>query len=376
MQDAAGQLVLKWTRLNAGEDIDVVSDCTRLTLDTTGLCTMGYRFNSFYRESLHPFNMSLDRVLMALQQGGPGQPPLPVQVAYPSPQLREDLTAMNLLVDALIQQRRAAGQEADTKYDLLDYLLTEVDHHTGECVDDPAIRCQLMTFLIAGHETTSSLLSFAIYFLLKHPTVLTNAYNEVDQVLGCDFTVTPTLAQVYKLTYVSKILKESLRLWPPVVLMARHSHADTVVGGKYRIDRGDYLGILVPMLHRDTAVWGERAEEFDPEHFNLGAEQAQPANAFRPFGTGQRACIGRQFALLEAALALGMILQRFELIDHAHYQLHLQQGGTVTPDHFTLRVSPRIQRARHVSWPHTDAYRQRGETPSALPFGLHHDTPS
>lgn len=366
MCDLAEQLVLKWARLNADDDIDVVSDMTRLTLDTIGLCGFGYRFNSFYRQDIHPFIASLNRVLTTLQAANPGTRLFDVHIEHPSQQLQDDLAAMNALVDTLIQERKAAGPEAATRRDLLGYMLTGVDHQTGERLDDLNIRYQIMTFLIAGHETTSSLLSWALYFLTRQPEaeVLTRAYNEVDRVLGGDLGTMPTYEQVHALTYISQILKESLRQYPPLTVLTRYPYADTLLGGRYGIAKGDHILILVPMLHRDPAVWGAHPDDFDPGHFSPEAEQTLPPNAYKPFGTGQRACIGRQFALQEATLALGMILQRFELIDYADYQLQLKQMGAIKPYGFTIKVRPRTNRAVSAPVPTTNG-RQPIETATA-----------
>ncbi len=376
MTDLAEQLVLKWARLNADDTVDVVNDMTRLTLDTIGLCGFGYRFNSFYREGMHPFISSLTRVLIALQQAARGESLLNARIEHPSQQLQDDLTSMNALVDTLIRERKAAGSGAAARNDLLGYMLTGVDRQTGEGLDDLNIRFQIMTFLIAGHETTSSLLSFALYRLLQHPEVATRAYDEVDRVLGGDLALTPTHAQVRELTYVSQILQESLRLYPPVVRLTRYPYADTVLGSQYQVGKADQVAVLVPMLHRDPAVWGEHAEEFDPEHFSPQAEQARPANAFKPFGTGQRACIGRQFALQEATLTLGMILQRFELIDYAHYQLRLKEAGAIKPDKFTIKVRPRTQRATFAPTPQTNGHQALETAPAPTPTSMPATTPS
>jgi cytochrome P450 / NADPH-cytochrome P450 reductase len=369
MHDLAEQLVLKWARLNADDDVDVASDMTRLTLDTIGLCGFGYRFNSFYRQDMHPFIASLNRVLAALHAAGQGARLFDVRIETPSQQLQDDLSAMNALVDRLIQERKAAGPDAAARRDLLGYMLSGVDRQTGERLDDLNIRYQIMTFLIAGHETTSSLLSWTLYFLTRQPEALAHAYDEVDRVLGGDLDAQPTYEQVHDLTFVTQILKESLRLYPPLTILTRYPYADTLLGGHYQVAHDDRVLILVPALHRDPAVWGERPDEFDPDHFSPAAEQALPANAYKPFGTGQRACIGRQFALQEAALALGMILQRFELIDYAHYQLQLKQVGATKPDHFTIKVRPRTHRNVIAPTPETNGHRQAVATaaPTAAP---------
>ncbi len=124
-----------------------------------------------------------------------------------------------------------------------------------------------------------------------------------------------------------------------------------MIGGKYRITRQQGATILSPSLHRDPSVWGDDADAFNPDHFSPEAERARPANAYKPFGTGQRACIGRQFAMQEATLTLGMILQRFELVDHANYVLRIHEMLTQRPEGFTMQVQPR-QRAGAVR-PHT-----------------------
>ncbi|HEX6711593.1 MAG TPA: cytochrome P450, partial [Rubrobacter sp.] len=159
-----------------------------------------------------------------------------------------------------------------------------------------------------------------------------------------DTSSPPTNVQVNHLRYVSQILKESLRLWPTAPGFTRHHYEPTVLGGKYQIDQQSSLLVLTPMLHRDPKIWGDNPEEFDPDRFTPEAEQERPANAYKPFGTGQRACIGRQFAMLEATLVLGMILQRFELIDHTDYELKIKQTLTIKPADFHIKVRARTNR--------------------------------
>jgi hypothetical protein len=178
----------------------------------------------------------------------------------------------------------------------------------------------------------------------------TRAYAEVDRVLGTDPSVPPNYTQVHQLQYITQILKETLRLWPTAPGFTRHCYADeTVIGGKYKISKENPLTVLTPMLHRDKSVWGEDAEEFKPEHFSPEAEQSRPGNAYKPFGSGQRACIGRTFAMQEATLVLGMILQRFQLIDHKHYQLKIKETVTIKPENFKIQIKPRTDFARSVT---------------------------
>jgi cytochrome P450 / NADPH-cytochrome P450 reductase len=342
MIDIADQLTGKWDRLNPGEEIDVPADMTRLTLDTIALCGFGYRFNSFYRETPHPFVQAMVRVLDE-SQARLRQLPIQTRLKISAQrQFEEDQAFMASLVDDLIRKRRAMGDAADNT-DLLGRMITGVDRQTGLTLPDENIRAQCLTFLIAGHETTSGLLSFAIYFLLEHPECVDRAREEVDRVLGG--TLQPTFDQLHELTYVRQVLDEALRLWPTASGFRRHAREDTVIGGgRYAIPKDLAMMVLSPMLHRDKSIWGEDAEEFNPDHTTPERMSTIPPNAYKPFGTGQRACIGRQFALQEAVLVLGMLLQRFELIKDPNYQLHTKVTLTVKPADFNLQVRRRADR--------------------------------
>ena len=345
MVDIADQLVKKWERLNGDEEIDVVHDMTALTLDTIGLCGFDYRFNSFYRRDYHPFVESLVRSLETIMmiRG------LPMENLWMKKRRRDlagDVAFMNKMVDEIVAERRKNVEDAADKKDMLGAMMTGVDRATGEQLDVVNIRDQINTFLIAGHETTSGLLSCAIYALLKHPDVLKKAYEEVDRVLGPDIDVKPTYQQVTQLTYITQILKEALRLWPPAPAYGISPLSDETIGGKYKLKKNTFITVLVLALHRDPSVWGPNPDAFDPENFSREAEAARSLNAWKPFGNGQRACIGRGFAMHEAALAIGMILQRFKLIDVNRYQMVLKETLTIKPDGFKIRVRPRSDRDR------------------------------
>jgi cytochrome P450 / NADPH-cytochrome P450 reductase len=357
MLDVAYQMVERWERLNQGETVDVSDQMTRLTLDTIGLCGFDYRFNSFYRERMHPFVRAMTRA-MAIALDRSLRPEFSQRLLFrENKRFRRAVAMMNETVDGIIQERRAAGEDPARK-DLLACMLAGRDRETGEPLDDLNIRYQILTFLIAGHETTSGLLSFALYFLVERPDVLERATEEVDRVFGDDPASPPGFRQVTELRYVRQVLNESLRLWPTAPAFSLYpKEGSTLLGGRYRIDKRDALIVLTPMLHRDRSVWGDNGETFDPDRFSPERERERPANAFKPFGNGQRACIGRQFALHEATLALGLILQRFRPVDHAGYQLRVKETLTLKPEGFFLRVEPRSRRRLPV--------RTRAERPAA-----------
>ena len=341
MLDVANQLVTKWERLNADDEIDVVHDMTAVALDTIGICGFDYRFNSFYRRDYHPFIDALTHTLETcmMQRGLPFEDKI---LHRRISRMEKDVAYMNGLVDHLIAERRKAMARGDeVPNDLMSYMLNGVDPKTGEQLSDENIRYQINTFLIAGHETTSGLMSFTLYFLLNHPDVLAKAYEEVDRVLGRDISQTPTLRQVNQLQYVSQILYEALRLYPTAPAFGLYPYEDEVVAGKYKLKKGTFITVLGLMLHRDPKVWGDDPEAFDPDRFAPEEVAKRPVNAYKPFGNGQRACIGRQFAMQEAVLVMGMILQRFDLVDHTDYQLKIKESLSIKPDGFFMKVKMR-----------------------------------
>ncbi|ASF37892.1 NADPH--cytochrome reductase [Halobacillus halophilus] len=334
MVDLASQLIQKWARLNPNEEVEVPEDMTRLTLDTIGLCGFNYRFNSFYRERSHPF---VEKMVHALDESMSQTQRFELQdklMIRTKKQYKEDIEYMFNLVDQLIAERKETGDQGED--DLLAHMLKGKDPETGEALDDENIRFQIITFLIAGHETTSGLLSFAIHYLMKNPDKLKKAQEEVDEVIGEDI---PSYKQVKKLKYVRMILNEALRLWPTAPAFSVYAKENTTLAGQYEVEKGETFTLLLPQLHRDTSIWGEDAEAFKPERFEDPSQI--PRHAYKPFGNGQRACIGQQFALHEATLVLGMVLQYFDFEDHTNYQLDVKEALTMKPEGLTMRVKSR-----------------------------------
>jgi cytochrome P450/NADPH-cytochrome P450 reductase len=162
MLDVAGQLMDKWARLNPGDEVNVPGDMTSLTLDTIALCGFNYRFNSFYRDTPHPFVAAMVRVLSEAQKRAtlpPAARRLRIRANRQSEEVQE---FMRNLVQGLISDRRSQGAAADNT-DLLGRMLTGVDPQSGLGLPDENMIAQCVTFMVAGHETTSGLLSFAIY---------------------------------------------------------------------------------------------------------------------------------------------------------------------------------------------------------------------
>jgi cytochrome P450/NADPH-cytochrome P450 reductase len=335
MVDIAGQLAFKWERFGPDTEFDVADNMTRLTLDTIALCAFDYRFNSFYQNEMHPFVAAMLSVLKEAGIRTRRPKALSRLMWWRNRRYEADFRLVSDVADRLIAERRhdpALGQRGD----LLDVMLTTEDAETGEKLTDDNIRSQMMTFLIAGHETTSGLLSFAIFLLLNNPEALGKARAQVDAVLGAE---TPTAAHLARLKYIECVLNETLRLWPTAPAFAVTPRQPTTIGGRYDVTPGDILFVLLPMLHRDPAVWDE-PEAFRPERFESENLEKLPPNAWKPFGNGRRSCIGRGFAMQEATLVLAMILQRFDL-SLADPDYRLKVGETLTMKPVGLRIHAR-----------------------------------
>jgi cytochrome P450/NADPH-cytochrome P450 reductase len=217
---------------------------TRLTLDTIGLCAFSYRFNSFYRDEPDPFVVAMvDGLEFAM--GSFSRLPIQRRLDFRGRRrLREDISIQNALVDRLIAIRQA-DPDQDKYTDLLQSMLTGLDRQSDQVLDPVNIRYQILTFLVAGHETTSGLLTFALYYLIHNADVLAKAYAEVDAVLGDD-PASPTEDQVRQLHYIGQILNEALRLWPPAPAFNRRALEPVVLGGKYPVTPDQGVMVLVP----------------------------------------------------------------------------------------------------------------------------------
>ncbi|MEV0612656.1 cytochrome P450 [Nonomuraea sp. NPDC050404] len=332
--EVAEQLVESWAG-RQGEDLPVSDDMTRLTLDTISLTGFGYRFNSFDSPELHPFLRAMGGALTEAMYRNQQLPFVTKLKKKNEETYRRDIATMQALVDEVIARRRAEG--AGGAKDLLGLMLEASDPKSGARLSDENIRNQVLTFLIAGHETTSGLLSFALYNLLREPHLLARAYEEVDRLLPGDEP--PSYETIMKLDVIPRVLEETLRFWSPIPVFAVTAIKDTMIGD-YLIPKDQGVAILLPPLHRSAKAW-ERPEEFDIDRWLPENRKGHHPGAYKPFGNGERACIGRQFALTEARLALAMILRRFALSDPNVYRMQIKQTLTLKPEGFTLRVRER-----------------------------------
>lgn len=335
MHDIASQLALKWARQGPDAWIPVTDDFTRLTLDTLALCSMGYRFNSYYSTELHPF---IDAMGDFLTESGEKTRRLPLPAIFYSSQdtkFEEDIETMRTTAQGVLEARKASG---DSGQDLLAAMMDGVDPKTGKKMTDESIMDNLITFLIAGHETTSGLLSFVFHQLMQHPEVYRKAQKEVDGVVGKEPIKVEHMA---KLPYISAILRETLRLNATIPLFTVEAFEDTVLAGQYPVAGGETILNLLAKSHLDPKVYGDDANEFKPERMldePFEKRMKEFPDCWKPFGNGMRGCIGRPFAWQESLLVVAMLLQNFNFIPEEDYKLSFKQTLTIKPKDMRMRA--------------------------------------
>ncbi len=342
MLETAAEMFAVWDGLEG--PIDVTADMTKLTMETISRCAFSRDFGSFTSRERHPF---VDAMIAALMTGMnkssldsiPGGKRIARRIDEENAEYR---AYVDDLVDTMVRERRESGERRD---DLLDRMLYEVHPETQIALDDQNIREQILTFLVAGHETTSGALSFVLHYLSRDPEILAKAQAETDALLGDDPDAEPTFEQVPRFRYLRRCLDEALRLWPTAPAFARSPREVTTIAAgtdhEAVMTPDDWAIIVLPMMHRDEKAWGPTAGEFDPDRFLPENSKGRMKNIYKPFGTGERACIGRQFALHEAILVLARLLHRFDIAGDPDYDLKIDERLTIVPKGFHLTLTPR-----------------------------------
>ena len=250
------------------------------------------------------------------------------------PRFQQMAQVLDEIVFGLIQQRRQ--QPHREQLDLLDMLMQARYEDSGERMADRQIRDEVMSLLIAGHETTANTLSWLWYLLGQHPDVVAKIEAELDRVLNGR---SPTIADFSQLEYSNKVIKESMRLYPSAWSISRHAIADDEIGG-YHIPAGAIVALSPYTLHRHPHFWPD-SETFDPERFTPEQEANRHRYAYIPFGAGLRQCIGDQFALMESIIIMPMLLQRFRLHLVPDHPIEEHALVTLRPKHGILMTATR-----------------------------------
>ncbi|KAK7307911.1 hypothetical protein VNO77_41385 [Canavalia gladiata] len=347
-------------------ELDLEAEFSSLALDIIGLGVFNYDFGSVTKES--PVIKAVYGTLFEAEHRSTfyipyWKIPLARWIVPRQRKFQDDLKVINTCLDGLIRNAKESRQETDVeKLQQRDYsnlkdasLLRFFVDMRGADVDDRQLRDDLMTMLIAGHETTAAVLTWAIFLLAQNPSKMKKAQAEVDLVLG---TGRPTFESLKKLQYIRLIVVEALRLYPqPPLLIRRSLKSDVLPGGHkgdkdgYAIPAGTDVFISVYNLHRSPYFW-DRPHDFEPERFLVQRKNEEiegwagfdPSRspgalypneiisdfAFLPFGGGPRKCVGDQFALMESTVALTMLLQNFDVeLKGTPESVELVTGATI-----------------------------------------------
>ncbi|MFD4181363.1 cytochrome P450 [Rhodococcus sp. NPDC058514] len=330
MLETARELIGYWDQRVGTGTVDVHTDTSKLTLETIARIGFGYRFNSFTSAEPDPYAAAVSRTFAYIGRAGFHIPVHWVEnlLHHKSvTQQEEDVAYARGVVDDVIRARRA--DPAAQPDDLLALMLTTADPETGQRLDDENIRNQVITFLNAGHETTSGTLSFALHLLATHPEIADRARAELYSLWPAGTEPEPVFGDIHKLKYLRRVVDETLRLWPIAPGYFREPKQDTVLGG-HPVEKGQAMLALTLQVQRDPA-WGPDPLTFDPDRFLPDRARTRPTGIYKPFGTGMRSCIGRQLALHESVLALALILHRYDLDPEPGYRLEVAEEFTLKP---------------------------------------------
>jgi cytochrome P450 len=299
MVECAKHEVSGW---KSGEIRDVHEDMARLTLDVVTRTLFG----TLLTVEFEGVGAALETIAQRFTGRGGVLFHIPEKVPTPANlRFRRAIRLLDGIIYRIIEGRRAGGERDG---DLLSMLLEVRDEETGEGMSDRQLRDEVMTIFLAGHETTANALSWTWYLLAKHPEAETRLLAELDEVLEGR---APTVRDLPRLRYTDLVVKESMRLYPPVWAFGREAVGDCEIGG-YHVPAGTQLVMSQWVMHRDPRYY-ERAEEFRPERWADGSVEKLLPYAYFPFGGGPRLCIGRSFARMEAVLLLATIAQKFRL---------------------------------------------------------------
>ncbi|KAF9882279.1 bifunctional p-450: NADPH-p450 reductase [Colletotrichum karsti] len=339
MHEISSQLALKWARHGQSQKLDIGEDFTRLALDTVALCSMGFRFNSYYSEELHPMIRAMYETLVTASNKTTRFLP---SVFYRSEDKKfaANVKLLRSTAQQVLDARKTEKEDAaGGRNDLLTAMMRGVDQKTGRSMTNESIIDNLITFLVAGHETTASTLQFVIHNLLAHPEAYRKAQEELDTVVGNNAL---KLDHISKLKYLNAVIRETLRLSSPIPMFARQALKDEVVGKHYAVKANEVLVCLLSKSHRDSHVFGPTAEDFRPERMldeEFTRTQEEFPHSWSPFGTGMRGCIGRPFAWQEMMITCATLLLNFNfMMDDPSYTLKTKESLTIRPKDFYVRA--------------------------------------
>jgi cytochrome P450 len=316
MSEHTERLISSWTHL---EDRNIHRDMTELALGIINKTMFGHTMTEDVQkigeiiESGSRSNYQQARRILSLPK---------FLTSKKDERLKQSRTYLDRIIYSMIENRR---NHSDEHHDLLSLLL-EAKDEDGSQMTDKEIRDQLITIYIAGHETTANTLTWTWFLLSQNKEAERKFWTELDEVLEGR---PPRFHDIPNLTYTNQIIQESMRLFPAAWVIGREAIETIDIGGKV-ISKGDTLLMSQYAMHRNPKYF-ENPDQFKPERFDLDFLKTIPSYAYFPFGGGPRVCIGNNFALMETAIVLAVIGQRF--------RMEVYDAKTVKPEALiTLRV--------------------------------------
>jgi len=326
------------TRWKDGEQVQLHEAMSHLTLEVVADVLFGASISDAdvdtVRESMEVFNVLFAQSPETVFRI-PTWVPTPLNRAT-----QKALRRLDGLITRIVETRRRSGERRN---DVLDALLAATDDD-GSKMDDKQLRDEVVTLFLAGHETTALALTHALYFVAKHPEVERKLRAELDDVLGGRL---PTQADVARLVYCDRVIKEAMRLTPPAWVTGREIAKDLTIGGR-PLAKGTQVIVSQWVVHRDPRWW-PNPEAFDPDRFEPEKVKARPRFSYFPFGGGPRVCVGNHFAMMEAILMLAIVMQRFEVELLPFEQLTFSPSVTLRPAGRGLRAVVKKRGAAHVA---------------------------
>ena len=326
----AEALAERWATQDAAEARFIDRDMSRITFQVVSRTLFGADIDEVADEMVeileqlnqHPLQFSAIMTMFP-------RIPLPSNRRFLKTKARLDE-----IVDGLVRMHRDGG---GTEGDIVDRLLKARDEETGEQMDETQMRDEIITLMLAGHETSATALTWTFYLLSQNPEVEARLCAELDEVLGGRAATSADLAD---LPYLKQVVQESMRVYPPVWGIARRSTEESEFGG-FRIPADSYIAITSYVLHRHPEFWPD-PERFDPDRFAPQNGQSRHSYAYLPFAAGPRACIGASMAMLETQLILARLIQQFTLRPLSGHPIQHEAVVTLKTKHgMPMHISPR-----------------------------------
>ncbi|MEM7465670.1 MAG: cytochrome P450 [Pseudomonadota bacterium] len=330
INEATSRTIERWENYPDGETVWMDREMLRLTYQIVGKTLFGTDIDEYHDEvaeilevvNLRPQELKALLTLISW---------LPVNS---NRQWKKAKKKLDRIVYTLIDKRRKEGFGDN---DILDRLLGAKDEDSGHGMNEVQLRDEVVTLMLAGHETSANALAWTLHLLAEHPEIEQRLYDEI----GSNIGDTPaTAADLAQMPYLKQVVQESMRIYPPVWAVARRSEEPAEYNGFF-IPEKSYIGVAPYALHRDPKLWPDPTR-FDPDRFSPENGKGRHSYCYLPFAAGPRACIGASMAMLEIQLVLVQLIRRFKVDMVPGHPIDSVAKVTLRPLHgIAMTVTPR-----------------------------------